>query len=88
MLWGLVGEAAGMYLRTEFFQALMKQEVGFFESERFGRRGNFFWISAFFVILCLVQQGHLRKLSTLMLNLCSHSLEESCVRSFKTSPRS
>lgn len=34
MFWGLVGEAAGMYLRAEFFQSLMKQEVGFFESER------------------------------------------------------
>jgi hypothetical protein len=34
MLWGLVGEATGMYLRAAFFRALMQQEVGFFETER------------------------------------------------------
>lgn len=33
MLWGLVGEETGTYLRTQFFRAVLKQEVGFFESE-------------------------------------------------------
>jgi ATP-binding cassette subfamily B (MDR/TAP) protein 1 len=33
MLWGLVGEETGAYLRTHFFRSLLKQEVGYFETE-------------------------------------------------------
>lgn len=37
MLWGVVGEQVGLHFRQNFFTALLRQEVGYYDSEQTGK---------------------------------------------------
>lgn len=40
MFWGLVGEAVGNHFRKEFFEAVLRQEAGYFQTETTGALTN------------------------------------------------